>query len=156
MDALSTIFIDERVFRDILDEMEMDPWVEHLIRTRSHGYYHSDKITAYGVSTYYLGSSSSWTIWTIRRERARFSTKCLVLLFSSSVRAAKSCGRLAWLARDLELFREESHSPLYLALVFSVNALTWRQQKLAKSLSIIRDVELKTGHGSWVTAATMA
>ncbi|RKK11275.1 hypothetical protein BFJ66_g16604 [Fusarium oxysporum f. sp. cepae] len=146
MDSPDSIVINEGVFGEILEEIRLDPWIRHLIRTRAYGYYHSGRMTCNGVATYYLGTSFVFTIWTTRQEQSGFATKCLILVPPGDSMAFR---KLKNLRRSFRLFRNDSHSTLYLPFVFSVDAITWRERCLMKSLDTIREVESKTGHGSW-------
>ncbi|KAH7120662.1 hypothetical protein EDB81DRAFT_766714 [Dactylonectria macrodidyma] len=147
-----SVFINERVFGEILQEIGLDPWVERLILARTYGYYHSGQMTGNGVATYYLGTSLVLTIWTTRQEQSGFATKCVILVPVGDVfgGATMAFSQLARLMTNFELFKNDSHSVLYLPFVLSVDAFTWRERDLMRGLDTIRAVESKTGHGLWI------
>ncbi len=60
-DGSGVLYIDDGVFWGLLDAMDLDPWIEHMIRARTYGFHHSVKE---GIVSYFLGTNFLWAIWT--------------------------------------------------------------------------------------------
>lgn len=148
-DGFGQIYVDLSDFQNLLQTMELDPWIEHLIRSRSYGFHHSGRPGVDSVASYFLGTTFLWTVWTCRRqESGSFVTRCLVF-GSKHVTFPRDFVQPNGLSGHLAAFAKESHSALYLPFVLAINALRWREGALMRSLNTVRGVESKTGHGSW-------
>ena len=55
------------------------------------------------------------------------------------------------LEKYLRAFSAESYSALYVPLVLATNSLRWMEGRLEHILDLVRDVEERTGHGTWGT-----
>lgn len=149
------IYANQLIFEDTLQVMGLDPWVEHLIRTLPYGFHYSEHNKDETVATYFLGTSFVWSVWSCRHDaKSRsFTTKCLILNPVGSRHHGdpdNSAGRrVDGLFKTLDVFKDGSHSALYLPFVFAVHSLKWREKSILAVLNIVRDAESRTGHGSW-------
>jgi hypothetical protein len=153
IDGRKSVFINKTVFLEILEELESDMWVENLISTGAYGLYHSAHVTSNSISTYFLRTSFGWTLWTVRQEKSRFSTKGLILYRTGDelADASMTFSYLSSLMSCLEAFKVHAGTPLYLPFVIAVDALRWREEMLSEWSSTIQDIESKTGHGPWAS-----
>ena len=155
-DQTGRILVDDTVWRDILQQMQLDAWVEHLIQIAGNGFHHSGRATSEGgIASYYLATTISFDIWTTRWNPSSgcYTTKYLVL-DRRAVNRHFNHPLVTWLLNPIDAFKDESRSALYLPFSLMVNGLRYRESKLVSTLDLVRDVEVRTGHGSWGTAGT--
>ncbi len=145
-DGRGGMFVAERTFSGILAELDADPWVEHLIQTSAYGFHYSGPATS-GMATYFLGTTFVWAVWTTRPEKAGYTTRCLFVVPKPD--AVSIHHRIRGLVRCLTACEHNSQSWAYLPFALSLDVLRYRERSLLQCLDIIRDVEAKTGHGSW-------
>ena len=148
-DGRGGMFVPERTFSGILAELDADPWVEHLIQTSAYGFHHSGRVTS-GRATYFLGTTFVWAVWTTRPEKTGYATtRCLFLVPGHAPDAASTHQHLRALIKCLVACERNAMSWAYLPFVMSLDVLRYRERRLLHCLDMIRDVEAKTGHGSW-------
>lgn len=144
----TTLKINSQTFREVLLNMQVDPWVEHLIRNQTYGFYHTGHPSTDEVASYVLKIRHLMAVWTCRRESAgNFTAKCLVIDSGNS--PAKLLGDRIGLERYLRVFQNEAHSALYVPFVFAVNGVRWMEHRLERIMGLVRRVEARTGHGTW-------
>jgi len=172
----TTLKISSEAFREVLIGMDVDPWVEHLIRNQTYGFYHHvGRRVSLGngsvqvpvqVASYVLKVRHFMAVWTcqtqtptptqtqtqIRREgeketTGRVSAKCLII--DSGDSPASLLGSRINLELYLKTFQSAAPSSLYLPFVFSVNAVRWMENRLERIMNLVRRVETRTGHGTW-------
>ena len=148
-DGRGGMFVAESTFGGILAELDTDPWVEHLIQTSAYGFHYSGPAT--NGATYFLGTSFLWAVWTTRPEKASYAIKCLFLVPRDTTKAdaAFTHHRLRGLIECLKTCENDSRSWAYLPFALSLDVLRYRERSLLSCLDMIREVEAKTGHGSW-------
>ena len=153
--------VDRFIFQRVLRDMRVDPCVEHLIRSQAYGLHHSRSGSTTtsssdggnSVSSYFLGTSFSWTVWTTCRQESSgmiSSTKCLTTIPAVNEHGHPGVtDRFTVLLDIIHAFRKESCSALFLPLILAVDILRYRGRLLFKGFQLVRSVEAKTGHGSW-------
>jgi len=161
----TTLKISSEAFHEVLVSMGVDPWVEHLIRNQTYGFYHhfgkrAPSTESVQVASYVLKVRHFMAVWTcqtqtqtqIRREgeketTGRVSAKCLII--DSGDSPASLLGSRINLELYLKTFQSAALSSLYLPFVFSVNAVRWMENRLERIMNLVRRVETRTGHGTW-------
>lgn len=84
------ILISSATFSHIFRALNADPWVEHLLRTLPYGFHYSSSNAppspgggGGALTTYFLGTSFVWSLWTTRYcpspGSGSYTTKCLIL-----------------------------------------------------------------------------
>ncbi|KAK4165482.1 hypothetical protein QBC43DRAFT_351052 [Cladorrhinum sp. PSN259] len=150
-DRAGKVLVDSSVWRNILLRMQLDPWVEHLIRIAGNGFHHSGEATKEGgVASHFLGTTISFSIWTTRWEPScQFYTTRYLVLDRRAVNQQFDHPLVTGLLNQVDLFKKESCSALYLPFLLAVRGLRYRENKLVSKLDLVRNVEARTGHGSW-------
>ncbi|KAK3985414.1 hypothetical protein QBC44DRAFT_404551 [Cladorrhinum sp. PSN332] len=143
--------IDGSIWRSILVQMKLDPWVEHLIRIGGNGFHHSGEATKDGeVASSFLGTTISFSIWTTQWDHScQFYINRYLVLDRRAVNQQFDHPLVTGLLNQVDLFKKESCSALYLPFLLTVRGLRYRENRLVSKLDLVRDVERRTGHGSW-------
>ncbi|KAK0648501.1 hypothetical protein B0T16DRAFT_116257 [Cercophora newfieldiana] len=152
------IFLNRETFESVFRALIIDSWAEHLIRSLPYGFHYSENAAEQSATTtYFLGTSFVWSVWTCRHDAQTkaFTTKCLIFNPAGSWHSrdhydsGRGSRHLEEFLRTLEIFKPHSHSALCLPFVFAVNSFRWRERSILSVLGRIRVVESRTGHGSW-------
>ncbi|KAK0648527.1 hypothetical protein B0T16DRAFT_444548 [Cercophora newfieldiana] len=142
------LHVDGRAFREALQGMNLDPWIEHFIRTQEPGFHHSGFPSTDDTASYSLKFRQLMAVWTCRRgPTGNFSSKCIIL--DTGMSPSSLLGDRIGLEKYLRVFQSEANSALYLPFVLATSSLRWMEGRLERILHVIRDVEERTGHGSW-------
>ena len=87
-------------------------------------------------------------VWTCRWDLTGNSTaKCLIL--DTGIAPDSLLGDRIGLEKYLRAFVSDSQSALYVPFVLATSSLRWMEGRLDRILNVVRDVEERTGHGTW-------
>ncbi|KAK4443889.1 hypothetical protein QBC34DRAFT_361252 [Podospora aff. communis PSN243] len=146
--GINALHIGSREFADVLRGMSLDPWVEHFIRTQTHGFHHSGFPSTDGSASYAFKVRQLMAVWTCRWGPTGDSTaKCLIL--DTGMAPDSLLGDRIGLEKYLRAFVSDSQSALYVPFVLATSSLRWMEGRLDRILNVVRDVEERTGHGTW-------
>ncbi|KAK4223360.1 hypothetical protein QBC38DRAFT_487827 [Podospora fimiseda] len=150
-DQAGNVLMDRSIWKSILLQMKLDPWVEHLIRIGGNGFHHSGKANKDGeVASHFLGTTISFSIWTTQWDHScQFYVNRYLVLDRRAVNQQFDHPLVTGLLNQVDLFKMESCSALYLPFILTVRGLRYRERKLNDKLDLVRGVERRTGHGSW-------
>lgn len=144
----TTLKVSSEAFREVLLNMRLDPWVEHLIRNQTYGFYHAGYPSTKKSANYVLKIRHLMAVWTCQWEHpGSISAKCLVI--DSGDSPDTLLGDRIGLERYLRVFQSDAHSALYVPFTFAVNGVRWMENRLERIMSLVRTVETRTGHGTW-------